>query len=363
MQRWVSMVALGILFCETRADAMMLMEDELVPRPRFSERILGRGAGFFSARLLGGVGQDSVETLINEQTEKRIFAAMGLSVRAALPLSEKFRLDASASALRATAGTQVEENSGWQKNESHSEVYAQGQARFQLSDGVRGGVGATWIMRPAAQETFQFAGQSAMKKFEGYSFWTPEFSLSKETSGWSAGLGWRPRAQQSRKLSREGSDETVEIKEDVILDEMWSAGVYAQLANNRSFRLDVNLHGSNTSQTRDDTGVSGSTSSASSEDNVRRRYEVALIFGLGETGQHKLSLGGAYQSIGYTDQSNVTPQNIPLWSVLLRDEFKYTDLNLFVDALIGYGTDMQSLPDLNAKYKRIIISAQTGVQF
>jgi hypothetical protein len=345
------------------AEADVLMETELVPKPNFSDRILSRGGAAFSARVIAGVGQDAVETPDNGQSEKRLFAALGIGARAAIPLSEKFRVDLSSSAIRSTAGTQVEENSGWKKNESHSEVCAQGQARIKLSDGIFAGAGATWLLRPAAVETFDFAGQSAMKKYSGYSFWTPEFSLSKDAGGWSAGLGWRPRARQQRTLTREGSDETSAILEDVVLDELWSAGIVTQLAGNRSLRLDVNLNGTNASQMRDSSATASSGSSATAEDDARRRYEVAIVLGLGDAGNHKLSLGGGYQSIGYSDQSHVMPETIPLWSLLLRDEFKQAELNLFVDLLVGYGTDMQSLPDLNAKYKRIMMSAQTGVNF
>jgi hypothetical protein len=202
-----------------------------------------------------------------------------------------------------------------------------------------------------------------MKKLSGYSFWTPDFSAGKESSGWSAGLGWRPRVTQSRSFVREGADETLEIREDVSLDELWSVGVLSQLSNNRSLRIDVSLHGNNSSQTRDSTSADSSTSAATSEDNSRRRYEVGVVFGLGDIGTHRWSLGASYQSIGYSDQSNVNPQNIPLFALLLRDEFKQAEMNMFVDGLFGFGSDMQSLPDLNAKYRRMIVSMQTGVRF
>lgn len=345
------------------AQAIMLMEDELNPKPQFSERLPGRGGAGFSARLLTSIGQDVVETTINEQTEKRLFAALGLAAQAFIPFTDKIRLDVAASAVRASGSTLVEENSGWKKADTQSEVMARGHAHYQLNDGLRIGAGAVWVMRPAAQETFEFAGQSAMKRLSGYSFWTPDFSAGKEGSGWSAGLGWRPRVTQSRTFVREGADETVEVSEDVSLDELWSIGIVSQLGGSRTLRLDVNLHGSNSSQTRETSSSDGSTSTSTSEDNSRRRYEVGIILSLAEFGGHSWSLGGSYQSIGYSDQSNVTPQNIPLWGVLLRDEFKQADVNMFVDGLFGLGTDLQSLPDLNAKYKRTIFSMQTGVRF
>jgi hypothetical protein len=363
LRRFNKLIAIPFLLCARSAHALVLMESEIVPMPDFSERVLTRGPAAFSARLVAGVGQDAVETPINEQSEKRIFAALGLGVQAGIPFSEKVRIDVSSTAMRSSAGTQVQENSGWRKSESHSEVNARGQVRFKLSDGVFAGAGATWLMRPAALETFEFAGQSAIKKYSGYSFWTPEYSLSKDSGGWSAGLGWRPSARQRRELTREGSDESTAISEDVVLDELWSAGVVAQISGGRSLRLDVNLNGANATQLRDSDTSGAASTSASTDDETRRRYEVSFVFGFAESGSHKLSVGGAYQSIGYSDQSNVMPQTIPLWSLLVRDEFKHSDLNLFVDLLFGYGTDMQSLPDLNANYKRMILSAQTGVNF
>lgn len=350
--------AVSIFVFGQPAYALVLMESELVPKPNFSERVLTRGTAAFSARIIAGAGQDAVETPVNEQSEKRIFAALGVGLRAGVPFSDKLRIDLSSTAIRSSAGTQIEENSGWRKSEAHSEVNAQGQIRFKLNEGILAGAGATWLMRPAATETFEFAGQSALKKYSPYSFWTPEFSVSKDAGGWSAGLGWRPRASKQRELIREGSGETTSVIEDVVLDELWSAGIVTQLAGNRSLKLDFNLNGTNASQVSSRNSAEGAT-----DEPATRRYEVSFVFGFSDTGSHKLSLGGAYQSIGYTDQGNVMPQTIPLWSALVRDEFKHSELNLFVDLLFGYGTDMQSLPDLNANYKRMMLSAQTGVNF
>jgi hypothetical protein len=106
-----------------------------------------------------------------------------------------------------------------------------------------------------------------------------------------------------------------------------------------------------------------SSSSADSTDSARRRYEVALALGLGDLAGHRLTIGGAYQSIAYSDQSFVSAQTIPLWSVFFRDEFNAAGLNIFVDGLFSYGTDLQSLPDLNANYSRVMFSVQSGVQF
>lgn len=344
------------------ASALMLLEDELNPRPRYSETVLVPKGGHFSAKILTSVGQDVVQTPINEQTERRLFAALGVSTRGGMQFSEKVRADLTASAIRHMASTLVEENSGWKKDEIQSEVAGGGQVRLQFSDGIRAGGGAILIMRPSAQETFEFAGQSAIKRLSGYSLWTPDFSLSKEAGGWSAGLGWRPRASQNRAFSREGDDGKVELSEDVTLDELWSAGVQTQLPSNRNLRLDVNLHGSAVSESSEDQKTP-SSSSADSTDSARRRYEVALALGLGDLAGHRLTIGGAYQSIAYSDQSFVSAQTIPLWSVFFRDEFNAAGLNIFVDGLFSYGTDLQSLPDLNANYSRLMFSVQSGVQF
>ncbi|MEN9809097.1 MAG: hypothetical protein RLZZ488_664 [Pseudomonadota bacterium] len=344
------------------AAALMLLEDELTPRPRFSESLLVARGGHFSARLITSVGQDVVHTPINEQTERRLFAALGIASRAGVAFSDKLRVDLSASAIRAMASTLVEENSGWKKDEMHSEVVGGGQARLLFRDGIRAGAGVIWISRPSAQETFEFAGQSALKRLSGYSLWTPDFSLIKEGGAWSAGFGWRPRATKSRTFSREGDDGRIELSENVTLDELWSAGVQTQLPSNRILRLDVNLHGSAVTESSEEQKTP-SSASADSTDIARRRYEVALALGLGDMGGHRLTIGGAYQSIAYSEQSYVSAQTIPLWSVFFRDEFNAGGLNIFVDSSLSYGTDLQSLPDLNANYSRVMFSVQSGVQF
>jgi hypothetical protein len=50
-------------------------------------------------------------------------------------------------------------------------------------------------------------------------------------------------------------------------------------------------------------------------------------------------------------------------TLLLRDELQWNDLNARFEALLGLGRDKQSLPDLNAAYRRTLISVQAGVVF
>lgn len=344
------------------AHATTLLESEFLPKPQFYDRVLGLRNSGGSARLLTSVGQDVVETLINEQTEKRLFVAMGLDVRAGLELTERVRFDASALAIRSSASTQVGENSGWRKTEAQSEIVGRGHARLKLNEGIAAGVGVVWVNRPAAQESFDFAGQSAVKRLSAFSILSPDFSLSKDAGGWTAGLGWRPRATQQRKFTREGAGETVSISEEFVLDELWSAAVSSQLASDRRLSLEFSLTGAAVAQ-ESQTASTSSSSDASIEDKTRRRYSLAILYALGEFLGHRLTLGGGYQSIGYADQAYVSSQSIPLWSLVVRDEFKAAELNVFLDSTVGYGSDLQSLPDLNAKYRRVILSVQSGVQF
>ncbi len=359
MRVFVQIAALLVaLSAASAAQAFMLLQDELFPRAHFSERSLARTGQFLNAHLLSTVGVDAVETPSNEQTEKRIFAALGVAAQAAFNVGEKLRFDMRANALRSIASTEVTENSGWKKSESASELVAAAVARFALNDGLRVGGGATWVLRPAAVETFEFAQELARTEYSPYNLLAPEFMFSKENgSGWSAGLGWRPKATRQRSFRRDAASEFSEFNEAVVLDEQWSAGVVAQLQNSRQLSLDVNLHGVGETQIRDP--KTGTTN----DDGSRRRYELSGLLGLGDTGSHKMSFGLGYQSIGYTDQGNVSPQSIPLWTLLIRDELKWNDLNARLDALFGYGTDTQSLPDLNAHYRRIIVSVQAGVLF
>jgi hypothetical protein len=346
-----------------QARALMLMEDELFPRPQFSDRMLSKTTGGFSARLLSAVGQDSVEVSVNSQTEKRLFSALGVSAQGGWALSEKFRMTAAISALRASAMTQFTESTSWKKDEAQSEIVGKGHVFLLIKEGISVGAGAVYVLRPNALESFEFAGQSAVKKYARYSLWIPEFAAKKDAGSWSAGVGWRPRTTQSRTFTREGSGETAEIQEDVVLDELWSAGVAVQLSNNRLLSLDVNLHGARSSSAGTNATVDGSTSTSASENDGRRRSEVSILYGFSEWAGHRLSLGAGYQSIAYSEQANVNPQSIPLWSVLIRDEFKRSELNIFIDGLFGFGSDLQSLPDLNAQYRRAIVSVQTGVRF
>jgi len=334
------------------------LQDELIPRARFSERVLSNGVSTLQTQLLTVVGQDTVETLINSQTEKRIFAALGMTASAAINASDKVRFDLQTSALRSTANTEVTENSGWSKSTAASEVLATGLARFQWNDGLRLGGGATWILRPAAIEKFAFAGQSGQTNFHSFTVLVPELVMSKSAgSGWSAGIGYRPKAVVTRTFVREAASETTELSEEAVLDECWSAGVVANLPSSRTLSLDVNLHGSTGAQKRDT-----SSGVVADEDN-NRRYEVSSMWGLGDISAHRLSLGLGYQSLAYADQGSVSPQTIPMWSVLVQDDWKQGELTTRWNALLGYGSDLQSLPDLNAKYRRLIFSLQVGMVF
>lgn len=350
--------ALCVAWPPPPAQAFVLLQDEYFPRAHFSERWLNKSPAFLHAQMLSSVGLDTVEALINAQKERRVFAALGAAARTSFTAGEKLRLDLQSSALRTTATTEFEENSNWKKIESASEWAASGSVRYLLKEGFRLGGGASWILRPASLETFEFSNQTARSEFSAYSLLAPEYVLSKDSgSGWSAGLAWRPKVSKSRGFKRAAGAEVVEFEEDVVLDEQWSAGLTTQLQGSRQLTMDVNLHGVGEGQQRDlKTGTTN-------DDGSRRRYELSSLLSLGEGGVHKLAVGVGYQSMGYTDQGNVAPQTIPLWTLLLRDELKWNELNARIDSLLGYGSDKQSLPDLNANYRRVLLSVQMGIVF
>ncbi len=342
------------------ASAFVLLQDEYFPRADFSERMLVREPLYLSAKMLSGVGQDAVETQINQQTENRIFAALGVAAQTGFNVVEKLRVDIRAQALRAVAQTEVKGNADWKKNEARSELLASGHARFLLNEGLRVGAGAQWVLRPAGEDAFVFAGETGKINFSAFNLLAPEYVLSKESSsGWSVGIAWRPEASRSRSFVRVAAAEEARIEEQVELDERWSAGVDAQMPGGRRLSLDFDLSGIGDEQKR----ASSSAVSNSADAGKKRRYGVAGVLGGVDWGGHSLSLGFGYQSMGYTEQGQVSPQNIPMVTLLLRDELQWNDLNARFEALLGLGRDKQSLPDLNAAYRRTLISVQAGVVF
>jgi|GEM_PF-632932 len=345
--------------CSPSAKAFVLLQDEFFPRADFSERALVPESTYFKAHMLSGVGQDRVETLVNEQSETRVFAALGVAGQSGFNVVEKLRLDLRVQALRSVAQTEVTGNSLWKKNEARSELLASGLARFLLNEGLRVGAGAQWILRPAAEEDFVFAGETGKTSFSAFNMLAPEYVLSKESgSGWSVGLAWRPEATRKRSFVRIAAAEEARMEEDVELAEKWSAGVQAQMQGGRQLSLDFELVGVGEAEKRESVSAGGGTPLGQG-----RRYGVAGVLGWGEWGGHNLALGVGYQSLGYTEQGQVSPQTAPMWTVLLRDELKWNDLNARFDALFGLGRDKQSLPDLNADYRRMLVSLQAGIIF
>ncbi|MEN9530174.1 MAG: hypothetical protein RI932_2047 [Pseudomonadota bacterium] len=355
-----SLALLCCSLCPVAAGAFVLLQDEFFPRADFSERALVRESTYLRAQMLSGAGQDRVEALVNQQTETRIFAALGLAVQSGFGVTEKLRVDLRAQALRSVAQTEVNGSVDWKKNEVRSELLTSGLVRFLLSEGLRIGAGAHWVLRPAAEEDFVFAGETGKTSFAAFNMLAPEYVLSKESgAAWSVGIAWRPEVSRKRSFVRVAAAEESSIEEDVELDELWSAGIQAQIQSGRQLNLDFVLTGIGDEQKRD----TSTPASANSNASARRRYGISGVLGLGEWSGHNLALGVGYQSVGYTEQGQVSPQNIPLWTLLLRDELKWNDLNARFDALLGLGRDKQSLPDLNADYRRIQASLQAGIVF
>lgn len=339
------------------ASAFVLLKDEYFPRSEFSTLVAKQDAMPVSARLLTAVGRDDVETMTSAQREIRLSAALGLAAQIGFRPSDKWRFDVGTYALRSLATTEIEENSGWNKSANSSEFVARGLVRFLWDEGISWGGGATWILRPSALETFEFSGIAGKIEAQAFNVLAPDLMVQKESAAWSVGLGWRPKATASRRLARSAASETESISEDVVLEELWSAGVATQLQNGRNLNLDLQLSGVGESQKRDP------STGRVSDEGGRRRYEISSLWGLSEFSGQKWSLGVGYQSMGYTDQASVSPQNIPLWNLLIRNETKWAQSNLRFDGLFGYGSDKQSLPDMNANYRRVIISFQTGLVF
>jgi hypothetical protein len=345
------------LYFAPPASAFVLLKDEYFPRSEFSALVSKREEGPVNARLLTAIGRDDVETVTSAQKEKRYFAALGLAAQAVFFPTDKIRLDFGTHALRSLATTEIEENSGWNKSETSSELVTRGFVRYQLDEGFRLGAGASWLLRPSALETFDFSGIAGRLESQSFNLLAPECLLQKESAAWSVGLGWRPKASASRRLVRSAASETESISEDVVLEELWSAGVATQLQNGRQLNLDLLLSGVGESQKRDP--ATGKVS----DEGGRRRYEITSLWGLNEISGQKWSLGVGYQSMAYTDQASVSPHTIPLWNLLIRNESKLAQANARFDGLVGYGSDKQSLPDMNATYRRLLFSVQAGLVF
>lgn len=353
MIRMFIVIVLVIHSAELSAD--VLLYDEVLPLPNLTERFLGSGGSNFGAQALTTMGVDSVDSSSNGQSARRAFVAYGAGARTRLHVGDKLVVDGSAIGTHYDAESEFLDDSVWSRQESRSELVSTLIGRFGLGDGVSVGGGVHFFYSPETTDSFRISDLTAEVNTGVAKVFASEFVLTKFGSGWSAGFGWREKKSASREVKRVSAGEVVDFFEDVSLDEQISAGVSAQLQSGRDFSLDLRTVASQSD-------FSGKlNASAASESDPQRRYEVLGVYSLGDTGVHKLSFGLGYRTIGYSNQSNVSAQNIPLWTFLLRDKLKFAGSTVHADALFGFGEDMQSLPDFNANYRRMLLTIQAGV--
>lgn len=335
------------------AAAFVLLQDELDPRPDLNERMLGDGDSGFHVNALTAIGLDTVDSNGNGQSVRRLFSAVGVESRLRARPLEKFVFDLAVHGSQATANSDFPDDSSWNRAEKTVELSSSALGRFLVSDGVSLGGGLSLVYLPSTTDAFSFSNLTAEVVQGATKVVAPELVLCKQTSSWGAAFLWRGSESGDRVTTRASGDELVQFTETVGFDELISAGL--KLKGQSSAELGLNLKMSTSGSALDaDTG-------ASSEDNDVRRYSLAGTYSRGDTGSQRLSFGVGYQSIAYTTQDSVSHQGIPLWTLFLRDNVKFSSATANFDALIGFGEDQQSLPDFNANYRRVLLTLSAGV--
>jgi len=350
-----TLVLFFLLLNTVESKASSQLHDEVSPRPNLSERFLGVASSSFGAQALTSVGLDSIDSSSNGQSARRSFAAYGGASRVRLYLGTKLILDGGVIGTVSSAESDFVDDSSWSRKEARSELVSDLVGRFVTSDGISFGGGVNFLHNPGSVEQFRFANMTAEVTSESAKLFATELIVTKVASGWSAGFGWREKKSTDRRVTRSSSGESLEFFDNVGLDEQISAGVTAQLMNGTALSFDVR-----TSTSESDFINLAGTGEKSSAD-PQRRYEVFGLYSLGDYSAQRLSFGVGYRAIGYSTQTSVSAQSIPMWTFLLRDRFKLAGAMGQVDALIGYGEDLQSLPDFNANYRRILVTIQAGV--
>ncbi|MEY2987338.1 MAG: hypothetical protein RJB13_859 [Pseudomonadota bacterium] len=349
------LVILTVLAYTSEAIADTRLRDEVVPLPNLTERFLGSIGSTFGAQALATMGLDSVDSNSNGQSARRAFVAYGLASRSRFRLGEKLVIDSGFFGTFSEAESDFLYDTSWSRQERRSEVSSDLIGRFSLSDGVSLGGGVNYVYAPKSVDSFSFSDLSAEVISGPAEIFATELIVTKSGSGWSAGFGWREKKKSSRRVTRSSAEEISEMFDDVGFDEQISAGVVTQLRSGHELVLDVRTGASES----DFTSLPGSD--GKSQLDPQRRYEVLSIYSLDDSGSQRFSVGLGYRTIGYSNQTNVSPQNIPLWTLLLRDKLKFAGAVGQVDAIVGFGEDMQSLPDFNASYRRILVTLQAGV--
>lgn len=355
------MVRVGLLFFfflfQMKASAFALLRDELAAQPDLSDRFLDADNSHFGIHALATLGLDSIISKTNDQSARRSFSVVGFESRANWRLGNKLKFNFGVQGARSDAESDFLEDSSWSRSEVQSEVFSDFIARFELGDGLSVGGGVNVVHLPDSADNFELADLTAQVDSDRTTIVATEVVFIKVSSAWSAGLAWRGKKSAARAVRRSAANEVSEFTEAVNLDEQISAGLTAQALGSRKISLNVRTSASQSQFTTD------TDSSAGASEEEQRRYEVSGLYSLDVSGFSDLSVGVGYRSIGYATQSNVSPQSIPLWTLLVRNKMKVLSTTTQIDATVGFGEDMQSLPDFNANYRRILVSLQAGVIF
>lgn len=259
--------------------------------------------------------------------------------------------------LKVTHSTnrQAEENEPRAVVTSSVTEYSPGLAvSFVTDKGLELFLGATEKIAPGFDETVESAAASSTTTYASNQLKAQHFGVMRRSKAWTGGFYYQQGSHIGRHYSKTASDGTELSGEEqqFVAPSMGVLGEFDAGAGRGDFELDfIQARGYGPT---DDKGKTLYTDYF--EARFGGWYPLAGAFGL--------QGGFAHKTLAYSNSAYVTFETMPVTSVNLKAYFgKPDDQHAYAGLIAGYGTDGQSLPEFNAKYKLVSLAVTTGLNF
>jgi hypothetical protein len=221
---------------------------------------------------------------------------------------------------------------------------------FAAAQGIEVFGGAGTVHLPKAERTIEMTSLTSQSRYEAVTVIAPRLGILKRTGVYAAGVTYSLMAEKERDYTRVTGLESDPGKEWVTLPAAF--GAMARFTPGSGLELELELALVMMGESDEKT--------AQGAPYYRDSYRVRTG-GRFPLGSFALFAALDHRTLSYNDQGFMTIDNIPRTNLELRVETT-GGARAFAGAVVGYGTDSQSIPELNAEFTYLSYAFKLGIE-
>jgi|GEM_PF-4782350 len=228
-------------------------------------------------------------------------------------------------------------------------------ASFAASQGIEVFVGCALLQLPESKKDVRLVSVSSQSTYKKATVYAPRLGLLKRAPSFSAGMFYTLMAETKRTYTRSTNLESETGEEFVTLPSSFGGTLRFTPGGGKDLELELSLAlvqlGDSSEKTEQGTDLS-------------RDYYRIHLGGYFPVVSGTLSAYAtvSHRTLAYNDQGFMTMENIPLTTIQLLAVTAAAGPRFYGGVQVGYGSDSQSIPELNAQFTYKSYALKLGLE-